>query len=86
MPKENSTCRDLGHAWTATTSEGWFVCRRSHCGTYATCPACLGYRLPDTVMLFCAVHLSEVQFLGEYPLAEPVPVDVAPVLEQYTLW
>ena len=86
MPKENSTCRDLGHAWTATTSAGWFVCRRSRCGTYATCPACLGYRLPDTIALFCVQHLSEVQFIADYPVAEPAPVETSPVLEQSTLW
>ena len=86
MAQQNSTCRDVGHAWTDTTSAGWFVCRRSRCGTYATCPACLGYRLPDTIAHFCMQHLSEVQFLADYPIAEPVPVDVAPAFEQHAFW
>ena len=86
MAQHNTTCRDMGHAWIDTTSVGWFVCRRSRCGTYATCPACLGYRFPDTIARFCMQHLSEVQFLADYPIAEPAPVDTAPAFEQHALW
>jgi len=83
----HNLCRQTGqHDWVMTAADGWFSCQRSHCSVYATCPACLGVRVPDTLVRFCMNHLSEVQFLAEYPLAEPVPVEASPVLEQYTLW
>ncbi len=36
--------------------------------------------------LFCVQHFSEVQFIADYPVAEPAPVETSPVLEQSTLW
>lgn len=80
-------CRKTGrHDWMVTAADGWFSCQRSGCSAYATCPACLGVRVADTLVHFCFQHLSEVQFLGDYPLAEPVPAEPAVLVEQQALW
>lgn len=53
---------------------------------YAVCPACLGCRVSDALVRFCGEHLSCLLFAGDYPLIECVPMDLAPLLEQGTLW
>ena len=87
MASIHTICRQTGqHDWVMTAADGWFACQRSGCRSYATCPACLGVRVADTLVRFCIEHIGMVQFLEDYPIAEPVPVDVAPVFEQQTFW
>jgi len=87
MAKTNSTCvQTRQHDWTVTAADGWFSCHRSGCSAYATCPACLGVRVADTHIHFCSEHIGLVQFVNDYPIAEPIPVDVAPLVEQQALW
>ena len=82
----NALCRAGLHDWAVAAGDGWFFCHRSGCSVYATCPACLGVRVADTHVRFCSEHLRFERFLADYPLAAPVPVEVASSVEQQALW